>query len=60
MTIRLHAMTGEFLMELFDGVAEPGSAYQVNIGVASLSSGLYQLRVAGASHSEVRKLLVAD
>ena len=60
MTIRLHAMTGEFLFELFDGVAEPGTSYQVEIGVAGLSSGLYQLRVAGATHSEVRKLLVAE
>ena len=60
LTIRLHAMTGEFLMELFDGTAEPGTAYQVEIGVAGLSSGLYQLRVAGATHSEVRKLLVAE
>jgi len=60
MTIRLHAMTGEFLFELFDGVAEPGTGYQVEIGVSGLASGLYQLRVAGATHSEVRKLLVAE
>ena len=59
-TVRLHAMTGEFLMELFDGVTSPGNAYQVNVGVSNLASGLYQLRVSGAAQSEVRKLLVAE
>lgn len=60
MTIRLHTMTGEHVMNVFDGMAEPGSAYQVEIGVSSLPAGLYQLRLSSTIHSEVRKLLIAD
>ena len=60
MTIRLHTMTGEHVMNVFDGTAEPGGAYQVEIGVSSLPAGLYQLRLSSTIHSEVRKLLIAD
>lgn len=60
MVIRLHTMTGEHVMDIFDGVADPGTAYQVQIGVTSLSAGLYQLRMSSTMHSEVRKLLIAD
>ena len=59
-TVRLHTMSGEHVMDVFDGMAEPGAAYQVEIGVAAMSAGLYQLRLSSSLHSEVRKLLIAD
>ena len=60
MTIRLHTMSGTHVLDVFDGVAEPGTIYQVEIGVSSLSSGLYQLRMSSPIYSEVRKLLIAE
>ena len=60
MIVRLHTMSGEHVLDVFDGMAEPGSAYQVEIGVAAMSAGLYQLRLSSSMHSEVRKLLIAD
>jgi len=60
MIVRLHTMSGEHVMDVFDGMAEPGAAYQVEIGVTAMSAGLYQLRLSSSMHSEVRKLLIAD
>lgn len=60
LTIRLHSMEGTFLDDIFDGTVEPGAVYQVNISAGSLASGLYQLRISGGEHSEVRKLLVTE
>lgn len=60
LTIRLHSMEGAFLDDIFDGTVEPGAVYQVNISAGSLASGLYQLRISGGVHSEVRKLLVTE
>lgn len=60
MIIRLHTMSGEHVLDVFDGLAEPGAAYQIEIGVTALSAGLYQLRLSSSVHSEVRKLLIAD
>ena len=60
LTIRLHTMGGAFLDDIFDGTVEPGAVYQVDVEAGSLSSGLYQLRISGGAHSEVRKLLVTD
>ena len=51
-------MGGAFLDNIFDGTVEPGAIYQVDVDAGSLSSGLYQLRISGGAHSEVRKLLV--
>ena len=59
-TIRLHTMDGAFLDDIFDGTVQPGAIYQVDIEAGSLSSGLYQLRISGGVHSEVRKLLVTE
>ena len=59
-TVRLHAMLGEHLMDLFDGTAEAGVQYHLPIDVAGLSSGLYQLWISGAAYSAVRKLLVFE
>ena len=53
-------MEGAFLDDIFDGTVEPGAVYQVDISAGSLASGLYQLRISGGVHSEVRKLLVAE
>ena len=60
LTIRLHSMEWTFLDDIFDGTVEPGAEYQVNISAGSLASGLYQLRISGGEHSEVRKLLVTE
>jgi len=60
LTIRLHTMGGAFLDDIFDGTVEPGAIYQVDVEAGSLSSGLYQLRISGGLHSEVRKLLVTQ
>ena len=60
LTIRLHTMDGAFLDDIFDGTVQPGAIYQVDIEAGSLSSGLYQLRISGGVHSEVRKLLVTE
>ncbi len=60
LTIRLHTMEGAFLNEVYDGTVQPGAIYQVDIQAGSLSSGLYQLRISGGVHSEVRKLLVTE
>lgn len=60
LTVRLHAISGEHLMDLFDATAEAGVQYQLPIDVAGLSSGLYQLRISGSAYSEVRKLLVSE
>ena len=60
LTVRLHTMTGDHLLDLFDAVAEPDMVYQIPIDVQGMASGLYQLRIAGSEYSEVRKLLVAE
>ena len=60
LTIRLHTMDGAFLDDIFDGTVQPGAIYQVDIEAGSLASGLYQLRISGGVHSEVRKLLVTE
>ena len=50
----------QLLDDIFDGTVQPGAIYQVDIEAGSLSSGLYQLRISGGVHSEVRKLLVTE
>ena len=60
LTVRLHTMTGDHLLDLFDAVAEPDMIYQIPIDVQGMASGLYQLRIAGSEYSEVRKLLVTE
>ena len=53
-------MNGTHVLDLFDAMAEVGIVYQLPIDVDGLSSGLYQLRISGTEHSEVRKLLVSQ
>ena len=60
LTVRLHTMNGTHVLDLFDAMAEVGIVYQLPIDVDGLSSGLYQLRISGTEHSEVRKLLVSQ
>ena len=53
-------MQGNLLSELFDGMAQPGSTYTVDLEVENLANGMYQIRLASNSYLVVRKLLVTD
>jgi photosystem II stability/assembly factor-like uncharacterized protein len=57
-TVLVYDVLGKEVAKLFDGIANPGSYYNVEFDGSSLSSGIYFYKVTTDSHSELKKLVL--
>ncbi|MDI6768033.1 MAG: T9SS type A sorting domain-containing protein, partial [Bacteroidota bacterium] len=54
----VYNVLGQEVARLFDGIAEPGYYYKVQLNGSSLGSGLYFYRVITDSKSDLKKMLL--
>jgi hypothetical protein len=58
-TLRVFTLLGQPVATLFDGEALAGTIYHVTFDGAGLATGTYLARLAGAGHSQSRRMLLA-
>jgi hypothetical protein len=58
--VELFDMTGVLQSSLYSGTIEAGQRYQLEVNVAALPAGLYQIRIASAVQIVNTKLMVMD
>jgi hypothetical protein len=57
-TLHVYNVLGEVVVTLFDGVAEAGRYYQVQLSGAQLSSGVYFYRLQSGETSALKRMLL--
>jgi hypothetical protein len=58
--VQLFDMTGVMQSTLYEGTVEAGQRYQLEVNVASLPAGMYQIRIVSSVQIVNTKLLVMD
>jgi len=57
-TVRLYNVAGQVVRTLFDGVAEVGRYYRIQLDARNLASGVYFYRLRSESNTDIKKMVL--
>jgi hypothetical protein len=57
-TVRLYNVAGQEVQTLFEGVAEVGRYYRIQIDAKNLASGVYLYRLRTQNNADIKKMIL--